>query len=161
LRYYNTFRPESNQIYSKVWYLFRIRIGPQSGISVCEIKWKNKIKWKSDLPNLPYFFGGCNRKQTYIFFWALLRKYLFSSFKIDLFFLWHFHQNFFIGISHYNVLDHRTRSTVCFQIQLKWNYKYKHSIISIIYAEYFLVGTFCRTDKSTQCRIFICYICWY
>jgi hypothetical protein len=36
LRYYNTFRPESNQIYSKVRYLFRIRIGLQSGISVCE-----------------------------------------------------------------------------------------------------------------------------
>jgi len=52
LRYYNTFTPESNQIYSKVWYLFRIRIGPQSGISVCEIKWKNKIKWKSDLPTV-------------------------------------------------------------------------------------------------------------
>ena len=32
LRYYNTFTPESNQIYSKVWYLFRI--GLQSGISV-------------------------------------------------------------------------------------------------------------------------------
>jgi hypothetical protein len=48
--------PESNQIYSKVWYLFRIWIGPQSGISVCEIKWKNKIKWKSDLPTL-FFFG--------------------------------------------------------------------------------------------------------
>jgi hypothetical protein len=52
LRYYNTFRPESNQIYSKVRYLFRILIGLQSGISVCEIKWKNKIKWKSDLPTL-------------------------------------------------------------------------------------------------------------
>jgi hypothetical protein len=52
LRYYNTFTPESNQIYSKVRYLFRIRIGPQSEISVCEIKWKNKIKWKSDLPTL-------------------------------------------------------------------------------------------------------------
>ena len=67
LRYYNTFRLESNQIYSKVWYLFRIRIGSQSGIYVCEMKWKYKIKWKSDLPTL--FFGGCNRKQTYIFVW--------------------------------------------------------------------------------------------
>ena len=47
MRYYNTFKLESNQIYSKVRYLFRIRIGPQSGIYVCEIKWKNKIKWKS------------------------------------------------------------------------------------------------------------------
>ena len=46
LRYYNTFTPESNQIYSKVLYLFQIRIGPQSRISVCE------IKWKSDLPTL-------------------------------------------------------------------------------------------------------------
>ena len=52
LRYYNTFRPKSNQIYFKVLYLFRIWIGLQSGISVCEIKWKNKIKWKFDLPTL-------------------------------------------------------------------------------------------------------------
>ena len=52
LRYYNTFTTESNQIYFKVRYLFRIQIGLQSGISVCEIKWKNKIKWKSDLPTL-------------------------------------------------------------------------------------------------------------
>jgi hypothetical protein len=51
LRYYNTFTLERNQIYSKIRYLFRIRRGLQSGISVCE------IKWKFDLPTTYIFFG--------------------------------------------------------------------------------------------------------
>ena len=68
-RYYNTSRPESNQIYSKVRYLFRIRIGPQSGISVCEIKWKNKIKIRPTYM-YPIFLEDVTVNR-HIFFWAL------------------------------------------------------------------------------------------